>query len=93
MSMKRLSRDEAFLIAVNVAKLPNVPWQILKDIPRPPNSASRDDWGPPMPEKYIKPAVVAAGALMMLLGVYQLAGWWGLLTALGATLLLFGALN
>ena len=27
---------------------------------------------------------------MMLLGVYQLAGWWGLLTALGATLLLFG---
>jgi hypothetical protein len=47
----------------------------------------------PMPEKYIKPAVVAAGALMMLLGVYQLAGWWGLLTALGATLLLFGALN
>jgi hypothetical protein len=46
-----------------------------------------------MPGKYIKPAVVAAGAFMMLLGVYQLAGWWGLLTALGATLLLFGALN
>ena len=46
-----------------------------------------------MPGKYIKPAVVAAGALMMLLGVYQLAGWWGLLTALGVTLLLFGALN
>ena len=46
-----------------------------------------------MPGKYIKPAVVAAGALMMLLGVYQLAGWSGLLTALGATLLLFGALN
>jgi hypothetical protein len=44
MSMKRrLSRDEAFLIAVNIAKLPNVPRQILKDIPRPPNSASRDD--------------------------------------------------
>jgi hypothetical protein len=34
-SMKRLSRDEAFLIAVNIAKL--VPRQILKDIPRPPN--------------------------------------------------------
>ncbi len=46
-----------------------------------------------MSEKYIKPAVVAAGALMMLLGVYELAGWWGLLTALGATLLLFGALS
>jgi hypothetical protein len=38
MSMKRLSRDEAFLIAV----LPSVPRQIL-DIPRPPNTASRDD--------------------------------------------------
>jgi hypothetical protein len=46
-----------------------------------------------MPGKYIKQAVVAAGALMMLLGVYQLAGWWGLLTAAGATLLLFGALS
>ena len=43
MSMKRLSRDEAFLIAANIAKLPSVPRQILKDIPRPPNSASRDD--------------------------------------------------
>jgi hypothetical protein len=43
MSMKQLSRDEAFLIAVNIAKLPNVPRQILKDIPRPPNSAIRDD--------------------------------------------------
>jgi hypothetical protein len=42
MSMKRLSRDEAFLIAVNIAKLPSVPRQILKDIPRPPNSASID---------------------------------------------------
>jgi hypothetical protein len=42
MSMKRLARDEAFLIAVNIAKLPSVPRQILTDIPRPPNSASRD---------------------------------------------------
>ena len=46
-----------------------------------------------MPEKYIKPAFIAGGTLMMLLGVYELAGGWGLLTALGATLLLFGALN
>ena len=40
MSMKRMSRDEAFLIAVNIAKLPSVPRQILKEIPRPPNSAN-----------------------------------------------------
>jgi hypothetical protein len=39
----RLSHDETFLIAVNIAKLPTVPRQILKDIARPPNSASRDD--------------------------------------------------
>jgi hypothetical protein len=44
MSMKRLSRDEAFLVAVNIAKLPSVPQTILKDIPRPPHSAGRDDW-------------------------------------------------
>jgi hypothetical protein len=37
---KLLTRDEAFLIAVNIAKLPSVPRQILKDIPRPPNSAA-----------------------------------------------------
>jgi hypothetical protein len=41
MSMRRISRDEAFLIAVNIAKLPSVPRQILKDIPRPPNTGSR----------------------------------------------------
>ena len=35
-SMKRMSRDEAFLTAVNIAKLPRVPRAILKDIPRPP---------------------------------------------------------
>jgi hypothetical protein len=32
-----------FLIAVNIAKLPSVPRRILKDIPRPTNSASRYD--------------------------------------------------
>ena len=39
-SAKLLTRDEAFLLAVNIAKLPSVPRQILKDIPRPPNTAS-----------------------------------------------------
>jgi hypothetical protein len=34
---------EDLLIAVNIAKLPSVPRQILKDIPRPPNSVSRGD--------------------------------------------------
>ena len=37
-STKRLSRDEAFLVAVNIAKLPRVPRTILKDIPRPPHT-------------------------------------------------------
>jgi len=40
---KLLTRDEAFLLAVNFAKLPMVPRQILKDIPRPPNTAGSDD--------------------------------------------------
>jgi hypothetical protein len=39
---KRVSRDEAFLIAVNIAKLPRVPRDILKDIPRPRHSAGDD---------------------------------------------------
>jgi hypothetical protein len=35
-------RAEAFLIAVNIAKLPRVPRKILKDIPRPKVSTSED---------------------------------------------------
>jgi hypothetical protein len=42
MPMKRLLRDEAFPIAVNIAKLPRVPQQILKDIPWPPHKASEE---------------------------------------------------
>jgi hypothetical protein len=38
-----LSRDEAFLLAVNFAKLPMVPRQLLKDISRPAHPAS-EDW-------------------------------------------------
>jgi hypothetical protein len=41
--MKRLSHDKAFLIAGSIAKLPSVPQQLLKDIPRPPNTARRED--------------------------------------------------
>ena len=48
--MPNVLPDEAFVIAVNIAKLPSVPRQILKDIPRPPNSASRDGkWGSDSP--------------------------------------------
>jgi hypothetical protein len=39
----QLTRDEAYLIAVNIVEPPSVLRQILKDIPRPPSSASRDD--------------------------------------------------
>jgi hypothetical protein len=38
-----LTCDEAFLIAVKIAKLPSVPRQILKDIPLPPNLPGRDN--------------------------------------------------
>jgi hypothetical protein len=36
-------RGAAVVESLSIAKLPSVPRQILKDIPRPPNSASRDD--------------------------------------------------
>jgi hypothetical protein len=39
-STKRMSKDDAFLIAVAIAKLPSVPRQILRDIPRPPTKVS-----------------------------------------------------
>jgi hypothetical protein len=35
MSMQRVSHNEAFLIAVNIAKPPRVPRNVLTDIPRP----------------------------------------------------------
>jgi hypothetical protein len=41
-SMKRRSGDEAFLIAVNIAKLPSVPRLVLKGIARPKHSASSE---------------------------------------------------
>jgi hypothetical protein len=41
--MKRLSRDEAFLIAVNIAKLPMVPQHIMKEIPRQRHSRRHDN--------------------------------------------------
>jgi len=44
-------------------------------------------------ENYARPIVVTVGCVLLLLGVYKLAGWWGLVTALGAILLLFGALG
>jgi hypothetical protein len=42
LSTKRLSRDEARRIAVNIAKLPRVPRQILKDIPRQPHKVGEE---------------------------------------------------
>lgn len=41
-STKRASKDDAFLLAVAIAKLPSVPRQILRDIPRPPTKVSGD---------------------------------------------------
>jgi len=39
---KLLTRDESFLLAVNFAKLPSVPRDLLKAIPRPSHSAGDD---------------------------------------------------
>ena len=39
---KLLTRDEAFLLALNFAKLPMVPSHIMKEIPRQRHSAGRD---------------------------------------------------
>jgi hypothetical protein len=39
---KLLSKDDAWRIASNIAKLPSVPRDILKGIPRPKASASED---------------------------------------------------
>jgi hypothetical protein len=61
MSMKRLSRDEAFLIAVNIAKLPSVPRQILKDIPRPAKFGQPGQLNPEMARP--APAVPRTGRL------------------------------
>lgn len=41
-SAKLLSKDDAWRIASNIAKLPHVPRQILKDIPRPKDLAGED---------------------------------------------------
>ena len=40
---KVASATRSAFVEAEIAKQPNVPRQILKDIPRPPNSASRDD--------------------------------------------------
>jgi hypothetical protein len=39
---KLLTKDDAWRIASNIAKLPHVPRDILKDIPRPKTSAGED---------------------------------------------------
>jgi hypothetical protein len=46
MSMKRLSRGWGIPFGCEHCQLQSVLRQTLKDIPRPPNSASRDDWSP-----------------------------------------------
>jgi hypothetical protein len=42
MSLTRLSRREAFLLAMSIAKLPMVPRHILKEIPTQRHSASEE---------------------------------------------------